>query len=914
MNSNEFYHSIIEYNPDAVFILSVDGTIVEVNQIASKMLGFSKGELQRKHYEEILVPECKEFTYLQYQHILLGESPEYETQLFHKNGEKVYLQVKNIPLWDNGEIVGIFGVGKNITELHKTKATLTEMEERIKSLFYSTGDAIDILDLEGNVLDVNPAFEELYGWRREEIIGRPLPIIPEYQYHQQEDLLAQAKYGKYTKTMETICIKKDGTPIEVSLTFSPILDQNSNVLGTAGITRDITEQKQLEKSLKESEEWSRKIVEFLPKGVIIHRNGVILYTNPTALKIVKEKNAAGKPITDYIDPKYHEISIQRLTKTTAELQELPMKEFELTRGDGEVIDIEVHSTTITFDGDIAVLTLIKDISDRTKMERNLKESLKNLVDVKFALDESSIVAITDQRGIIEYVNDKFCEISKYSSDELIGQDHRILNSGYHSKEYFKNMWKMIGNGKTWKGEFRNKAKDGRYYWVDTTIVPFLNDKGKPYRYISIRNDITERKQVEEALRQSEKRYQNLVNLSPEPIVVHSQGVIKYINQAGVQAFGATHFKKLLGKSILDFVHPDTRKNAIERIQYMQQAEGNTLESMVRLDGTNFYIEYTGIGTTFEGEPSMELIFHDITDKKLVEEALRQSEERYRLIAENMRDLICIIDKNGYLTYSSPSHESILGFPSEAYEGSLAFDWLHEEDIPIAQKYMEETFLTKEDRIFQFRFKNTKGAWVWFEAKVTPIFDDERKFRHFHVVSREITERRMYEEKLTYMAYHDTLTGLPNRRLFKERLVQSIKEAERYKRKMAVMYMDMDKFKQINDTLGHDVGDELLKQFAGRAQGCLRESDTLARQGGDEFTILLPEIQEEQDAVAIANRILESVQKPWQVEKYTFHTTSSIGIALYPDTGINGHDLMKYADKALYEVKENGKTIIKCILR
>ena len=153
-------------------------------------------------------------------------------------------------------------------------------------------------------------------------------------------------------------------------------------------------------------------------------------------------------------------------------------------------------------------------SDRREVEPDaLERSLKELADIKFALDQSTIVAITDQRGIINYVNDEFCRISKYSREELLGQDHRIINSGYHSKEFIRNIWTTIGSGSVWKGEIRNRAKDGSAYWVDTTIVPFLNSEGKPYQYVAIRHDITQRKLAEEQVLQQAAELQRAAQLS-----------------------------------------------------------------------------------------------------------------------------------------------------------------------------------------------------------------------------------------------------------------------------------------------------------------------------------------------------------------------------------------------------------------
>jgi PAS domain S-box-containing protein len=180
-------------------------------------------------------------------------------------------------------------------------------------------------------------------------------------------------------------------------------------------------------------------------------------------------------------------------------------------------------------------SLEEQIAERTK---ELDAKLKEVSDYKFALDEACIVAITNQKGTIKYVNDTFCKISKYSREELIGQDHRIVNSGHHSKEFIRDIWSTIAKGNVWHGEIKNKAKNGTFYWVDTTIVPRLDEKGKPIEYIAIRADITEKKIAEEKLKESEEKYRTLVEISQDAIFINHDNKIVYLNNAAMKLFAA----------------------------------------------------------------------------------------------------------------------------------------------------------------------------------------------------------------------------------------------------------------------------------------------------------------------------------------------------------------------------------------
>ncbi len=437
----------------------------------------------------------------------------------------------------------------------------------------------------------------------------------------------------------------------------------------------------------------------------------------------------------------------------------------------------------------------------------------------------------------------------------------------------------------------------------------------------------ERKQAEEALQLSQDRYRDFVqriaegvwrtelvepmstNLSADEQIEHlsQHSFVAECNDAMAQMFGYGKAEEMTGIFVRDLTSVSAENNEFRRtfIQNGYSIREYELKQKDRFGQMKHFL------CSAVGIIKQDLLLgvwgtqRDITEKKAAEDALRTSEERYRLLFERNLAGVFRANSEGIILDGNSSFARMLGFARPEDVLTLPL-W----DFFYARNEERESFLFRlRDQQamtnIEARFRKRDGAPLWVLMNITMLPGPNATF-FMEGTLIDITDRKMAEEQVAYQAYHDALTGLPNRVLLRDRLNQALTHTQRHNLGLAVLFLDLDHFKLINDTLGHSVGDWLLKEVAVRLRKAVREGDTVARLGGDEFTVLLPEISRSEDVAHVAQKILDIISSPLRWDNHDVYVTTSIGISLSPGDGNDSETLIKCADNAMYRAKELGR--------
>ena len=649
------------------------------------------------------------------------------------------------------------------------------------------------------------------------------------------------------------------------------------------------EHKRREDALRESENTYRQMFENnrAVKLLIDPETGLIIDANPAACDFY------GYTRDELLAMRIWDINVRGEDEVRRELanakeQQRNYFHFRHMRAGGDIRDVEVHSGPIEVRGRRLLYSIIHDITERRKAEQGLQQS-EEKYRVIFDYAPVGIYQAT-RDGRFVAANPTLARLLGYDSvDELLTKnlEHDIYWDSTQREELIRH-FEPVGYANNL--ELRWKRKDGTPIFVQVNAHGVRSSYGgrviEGFVY-----DVTERKRAEESVTAANAQRKAVLDAATRVSIIatDAEGRITVFN-AGAERMLGYQAAEVIGRVALRELERCDLGNEVEEHEcsYVKKS-GEIMTVAVSVtalrDETGTINGFLHVGT-------------DVTPRKRAEEMLRKQSAA---MTASM-DGIGILNDRLEFTYLNDSLARLFGYPDTR-------EILGRNLCDLYEPHEQVRFITSIVPVVhqhgRWRGEATglrrDGSNFPQEISLTAIAGDGTV-----CVVRDITERTYAEEQIKHLAYHDALTNLPNRLLFKDRLTVALSHAHREQSRLAVLFLDLDRFKVINDSLGHNIGDQLLQAVAARVQTCVRDSDTVARLGGDEFTVLLPRLQRSDDAAPVAEKIIEAIRHPFQIEGREFFTTTSIGISLFPEDGTDAESLIKNADTAMYQAKEVGR--------
>ncbi|HYC93546.1 MAG TPA: PAS domain S-box protein [Thermoanaerobaculia bacterium] len=562
--------------------------------------------------------------------------------------------------------------------------------------------------------------------------------------------------------------------------------------------------------------------------------------------------------------------------------------------DGTTVDVLAASSFLRNDDNapVGVVYVASDFTERKRAESALRES-EHRYRTLFEMNPLPMWVYDYDSLRFTDVNDAAVRHYGYTRNEFL----RLTIRDIRPPEELPAMEEAVRKAEPRRGpvHFRHRKKDGTVIDVEITSFEFFSG-GRTSRLV-IAQDVTARMRAQDELRQSEERYRELFENANDVVYTHDlEGIITSMNLAGERVSGYSR-DEMIGHHIHDLLVPEDRDRAGEAME--KKLRGETASTFYEVtmrakDGRRIPVELSTRMIYRNGEPvGVQGVGRDISDRK-------DSEARYRLLFERNLAGVYRSTSSGEILDCNDACARLFGYESrEELLGANANDFYFDdsERERIVQMLREQ----KQVSNLELRLRRRDGATVWVLENVTLRDEDVMEGTII-----DITDRKRAQEQVEYQAYHDSLTALPNRLLFRDRITVALAHARRSGRLSAVMFLDLDQFKLVNDTLGHTVGDRLLQAIGARLVTCVRAEDTVARMGGDEFTILLAELSERRGAALVAQKVLEAVRHPVTIDEHELYVTTSIGIAVFPDEGMDAEALLKNADRAMYRAKDIGR--------
>ncbi|MDW8370449.1 MAG: PAS domain S-box protein, partial [Geminicoccaceae bacterium] len=689
----------------------------------------------------------------------------------------------------------------------------------------------------------------------------------------------------------------------------PFFDEAGRFLGYRGTGRDITELVHAEAARREAEERYRRLVEVCPIGLFVHRDGTICYANPAAAAILGAATPdalLGRPALGLVDERDRPRIEARARTLLARGGATPPLEIALRRLDGTTVQVETMGAAITDAGRPAIQVVLRDITTQKRLEDRLRDAEQRYRTV-FELSPVSIFVKDRDHRIL---------VANRATAELFGVADAEALVGRHAFDFLAAESRAVVQARTERMlatgapvpvvRLQVVRADGETRYVEAAATP-IEDKGE-VRILVVQRDVTDRERAEAALREAEERYRTLVELAPVGILVYRDGAYGFVNREAARILGAQDPTSLVGVDPFELILEPYRDRIRARAAHLLAGGGPAPPvqiEMRRLDGKPVTVETVSAAVRDAGRPAVQIVLRDVTEEQRARHALEEAEARWRSLVELSPEAVMLIRDGRFVFANRRAAELVGASDPQELVGRAPADFVLDEFQAIIEERAQR-LLREGGRLppVEIKIRRLDGRILDVEASAVSVLDGG--LPTIQSVVRDITDRKALEAELWRRAHHDPLTGLPNRLLFFDRLGRLLALAEREHRRGALLLLDLDGFKAVNDAHGHDAGDALLRAVARRLQRVTRRSDTVARLAGDEFALLLYPVADPAVVERIAERIVRALSAPVRHRGRVLRTGTSIGAALFPDDAADAEVLVKNADLALYRAKASGR--------
>ncbi len=808
-------YEICQNIPDAICIMDTDWIIRSWNRGAEEIFGYREDELIGKNVAVIIPPDIaqREIEHCIHELNEKGKMSEYQTLRLAKDGRIVPIELTAVLLKQAGEIIGYASIMRDITERNRVQHELEESEESFRMIFNSVHDAIFVHDIKtGRILEVNRKFEDLYEYEVDEIQGLDVGSLsagsPGYTNADALAILHRAAAGE-PQTFEWLARSKTGKifPVEVNLRRVPLKGRD-RILASV---RDISERKQAEESLRLTQ-FSMDHASVC--AYLVGHDARFQYVNEQACRTLGYSREELLSMAVYdLDPDY---PLSKWDDHWAQLKKEGNLHFETQhrKKNGTFVPVQMSLNYLSFGGREYNVAFGVDITGRKQAENILKQAYAEL-EAKVRERTQQLAKINDELRMEITERQKAVELIR-KSKELSDALNRLGTVIHSTLDFDEIMQRVV-------------QEAARVMKVDGTLIGLYEDGIFHVRRVyNMPEEFSRRRLASDELRAMQ-------------YVAQVRDTVAFNDAANDERLNIPFVKEMGIRSLLVSPLITTKRIA----------------GAIAFYGLSRRIEFEEERIDFARKLSASVSL--ALENAELYQALRTSERLLKAIVNSIPDMVWLKDRE--------SRFIVVNEPMARATGNKPEDLIGKTDLDVWPKELAERYRADDREVMKSRAQKrveeplAVGEGRWIESIKTPIYNDKGEVTGTAGIARDVTERKRMEEQIRHMAQHDALTGLPNRRLFIDILNVELAQARRHRTKLAILFLDLDRFKEINDTLGHEAGDRLLKQAASRFRLTIREADTVARIGGDEFNMILSDIARSEDVSEIALKIVNSLHEP-----------------------------------------------------